>query len=122
MNQFSADNDPNPEQRRIKDTDHSVIIHFFYGKDSLDELYELEDKMRLALEASGAGLCDGHEIAMDDSDGFYFLYGENAETVFKTVAPILADSTFMRGATAHLSFGPAGEDIPEIEIFVETNS
>jgi hypothetical protein len=84
MNQF--ENIFTPRHRRIKDSDHSVIIHFFYGMDTLDPLHELEDKMSVALELSGIGLCDGHEIAMDDTDGFYFLYGDNAETVFKTVA------------------------------------
>jgi hypothetical protein len=122
MNQVPGKNNPPVKQRRIEDTDHSVIIHFFYGQESLDPLLELEEKMRSELETSGVGLCDGHEVAMDDSDGFYFLYGENAESVFKTVAPILAQSAFMKGATALLSFGPTGQERPQIEVYVDTQS
>lgn len=54
--------------------------------------------------------------------GFYFLYDENAETVFKTVTLILAKCAFMKGATAHLSFGPSGKMYSGIELLVDTNS
>src|SRR5688572_27742953 len=68
---------------------HAVIVHFIYYKDSLDPLHELDRKLRKVIREQGVGLYDGHEIAIDDSDGFLYMYGPNAENLFRVVKPIL---------------------------------
>lgn len=55
---------------------------------------------------------------MDYSDGFLYMYGPNAETLFKTVKPILGSENFMKGAVATLRFGPPGEDTSRIEVVI----
>jgi hypothetical protein len=95
---------------------HAVIISFNYGIEELDELFELEDKLRNAIELKRVGEYDGHEIAIDSSDGTLFMYGPNAETLFKCIKPILDETEFMRGAIAQLRFGPPSDDVKEIEI------
>lgn len=95
---------------------HSVIITFNYGIEELDALFELEDKLRNAIELKQVGEYDGHEIAMDSSDGTLYMYGPNAEALFKCIKPILEETEFMRGAIAQLRFGPPSDDVKEIEI------
>jgi hypothetical protein len=95
---------------------HSVIITFNYGIEELDDLFELEDKLRNAIELKRVGEYDGHEIAIDSSDGTLYMYGPNAQTLFKCIKPILDETEFMRGAIAQLRFGPLSDDVNEIEI------
>lgn len=95
---------------------HSVIITFNYGIEELDELLKLEDKLRNAIELKQVGEYDGHEIAMDSSDGTLYMYGPNAEALFKCIKPILEETEFMRGAIAQLRFGPPSDNVKEIEI------
>jgi hypothetical protein len=95
---------------------HSVIITFTYGIEELDDLFDLEDKLRNAIELKHVGEYDGHEIAMDSSDGTLYMYGPNAQTLFKCIKPILEETEFMRGAIAQLRFGPLSDDVDEIEI------
>lgn len=95
---------------------HCVKIRFNYGLDELDELYNLEKVIDRILVESNAGDCDGHEVAMDNSHGFIFLYGYNAETVFKTVLPTLKKCPFMKGAVANLRFGPLIEGTLDIDV------
>lgn len=95
---------------------HCVIIRFNYGLEEMDELYKLEKEIDRILVENNAGDCDGHEVAMDNSDGCIFLYGNNAETVFKTVLPTLKKCHFMKGAVAKLRFGPLAEGVLDIDV------
>ena len=84
---------------------HSVLIEFKYGMKSLDPLLDLEDELRRILDETDIGYHDGHEIAMDDSDGKIFLFGTNAEAVYKLIEPILFSVDWMDGAKVLLRFG-----------------
>lgn len=84
---------------------HSVIINFYYGYQELDELHNLESKLRILLFDKGVGELDGHEINMDGSDGTLFLYGHNAEELYKTIEPVLLSTPFMKKAEVYLRFG-----------------
>ena len=97
-------------------TEHAVIIHFNYGIDEMDKLYELSDKLERFIRKNNLGEFDGHEIAMDCSDGFLYMYGPNAETLFKGIKPILEITDFMKGAKAKLRFGPPGDGVKEISV------
>jgi len=98
----------------------SIVIHFYYGISSLDPLHALESKLRIALHNTGLGEHDGHEIAMDDSDGFLYLYGENAEALFKFIRPILLTVPFMRGAEVNLRFGSTDDpSVSDIDFILE---
>ncbi len=99
---------------------HSIIIEFLYGIDSLDPLHQLEDKLAYALDRSDIGYHDGHEIAMDDSHGRLFLYGTNAEQVYKLIEPILFEVDWMDGAQVFLRFGDwRDKSAKEIEFVLE---
>ena len=96
--------------------EHSVIIKFDYGMDSLEPLHDLEDKLESIIDDAGVGELDGHEIAMDGSDGFLFMYGPNAEILFKTIKPVLDETSFIKGGIATLRFGPPEDGVHEIDI------
>jgi len=96
---------------------HSVLIEFKYGNPSLEPLHELEDRLRLALDMSGIGYHDGHEIALDDTHGRLFLYGTNAEAVYKLIEPILFEVEWMNGAEVFLRFGD--KSAKEIDFVLE---
>lgn len=98
---------------------HPVIIHFYYGIEELDPLHELEDRLRQVISGQNAGLYDGHEVSVDSIDGFLYMYGPNAETLFKSVLPILRVTDFMKGAIAYLSFGPMEENAKMLEVKIE---
>ncbi|MFN8697718.1 MAG: hypothetical protein ACK500_08445 [Flavobacteriales bacterium] len=109
-NDSQGANDPEEE--------HCVILAFNYGLDSMQPLYDLQDQLDEILRSTGHGDCDGHEIATDMSDGFLYLYGKNAQTIFETVKPILEDCPFMRGSTITLRFGPPEDGVKEIEMTI----
>ena len=100
-------------------SEHAVIIHFKYGIHRLDSLFNLEEKLEKVIEDNKVGEYDGHEIATDYSDGFLYMYGPNAETLFKAVKPTLESTPFMKGAKATLRFGPPKDGVNEIEVEIE---
>ncbi len=105
---------PNPDFNQL------VLIEFKYGINSLDPLHDLEEKLRLVLDQTDIGYHDGHEIAMDDSHGRLFLYGYNAEEVYKLIEPILFTVDWMDGAEVYLRFGEVDDpSSKEIEFKLE---
>ncbi|MCC9166105.1 hypothetical protein LN893_04530 [Pontibacter sp. XAAS-A31] len=101
---------------KSNEPEHAVIVRFDYGIEGLEPLHALEDKLEEVLEEKGVGEYDGHEIAVDYSDGFLYMYGPNAEILFKAVNPVLAETEFMKGAKAKLRFGPPEDGVKEVEV------
>ena len=97
-------------------SDHAVIVHFSYGSTDLSRLFELEDKIVMALETANAGEFDGNEMAADGSDGFLYMYGPDADMLFDVIRPILESSEFMRASKVKLRYGPPNEGSREVDI------
>lgn len=95
-----------PIQRIIE---QAVIINFKYGKTDLSDLFSLENRLEDFLKDKNIGDLDGHEIAVDGSDGFLYLYGNNAQLLFDTIIPILKEAPFMEKAKIHLRFGDVND-------------
>src|SRR6516162_9732843 len=93
--------------------EHAVIVQFDYAADSLDALYEVEGKLEAAISAAGVGEYDGHEIAVDLSDGSLYMYGPDAEALFAVVQPLLAAAKILERAQVTLRFGPPEEGVRE---------
>ena len=107
------------EEKEKKIEEHSVIVQFTYYKEDLAPLHRLEEQLEKVVNKTGVGEYDGHEIAVDLSDGALFMYGPNAENLFKAVKPILEQTDFTKGAIATLMFGGHGSGAKEIEIQIE---
>ena len=86
--------------------EQEVMVHFSYGSPNFQHMYALEDQLRRAISEAKVGDYDGHEVPEDGSDGFYYMYGPDAEALYRVISPVLAESSFMHGATVTLWFGP----------------
>jgi hypothetical protein len=107
----------------VYETDQSVIIHFFnYGREELDDLFQLEAILRVVVDKAGIGQYDGHEIAIDGSDGFLFMYGPDADTLYSAVKPILQKIDYMKGAEVRKQYGSVYRDAPELVFTMETEN
>lgn len=101
--------------------EQAVIIYFNYGIQGLDSLIKLGDELEDVIQENKVGEYDGHEIAMDNSDGSLYMYGPNAETLFKAVKPTLEACEFMKGAKAIIRFGPPEDGVKEIEVEIRNS-
>lgn len=104
-----------------KAPEHAVIVYFEYKKDNLEPLHKLEDELEKVIARNKVGEYDGHEIRTDYNDGIIYMYGPNAELLYKTIKPTLLSTDFTRGAKAKLRFGPPEDGVPEIEVQVAEN-
>jgi hypothetical protein len=93
--------------------EQAVIVHFDYCADSLDPLFDLEEQLETAVSEADVGEYDGHEIAVDLSDGSLYLYGPDAEALFAIVEPLLTSAKCLQRAKATLRFGPANAGVSE---------
>ncbi|WP_298903604.1 hypothetical protein [uncultured Psychroserpens sp.] len=100
--------------------EHAVIIYFNYELEGMEHIYALRDKLETAIENNNLGEYDGHEMAIDYSDGSLYMYGPNAELLFNGIKPILETTTFLNGAKAKLRFGPPEDGIKEIIVDIKT--
>jgi hypothetical protein len=96
--------------------EHSVVIHFMYLKEELDALHELDLKLDKLIREKGVGVYDWHEINLDMTDGTLYMYGPNAEALFKAVKPVLEETDFTKNAVAVLRFGGLRENASVIEV------
>lgn len=102
-------------------TDQAVFVQFTgYGAQyfkpgnlDLEPLNRLQLEIEGTLAVEGTGIMDGHEIAVDGSEGTFYFYGPDARALFDSIAEILDNSPITRGGTATLVFGdPADDDAP----------
>ncbi len=99
---------------------HSIIIAFRYGLDSMTPMHQLGDRMAYVVDHTDLGYYDGHELAVDDSHGSFYLYGINAEEIYKLIEPLLFEVDWMQGAHVTLRFGNRNEDnVKKIEFVLE---
>jgi hypothetical protein len=97
-----------PAQKAVE---QAVIVHFTYGSTDLAPLFELEDRVEAAISAASVGEYDGHEVAIDGSDGYLYMYGPDADKLFAVVRPILEKAAFMRGAEVTKRYGAAEDGV-----------
>ena len=99
-------------------TEHAVIVSFIYGMDNLEPLHRLENELRKSIDKNSLGEYDGHDIAIDYSDGTLYMYGSNAEILFNGVRSILEKADFMKGANVTMRFGPPEDGVKEIKVII----
>jgi hypothetical protein len=86
--------------------------------DPLDALLALQGQLAQAIERAGLGEVDGHEIALDDSEGSLYTYGPDAKAMLKAALPVLCPSVLAPGGTIKMRYGAAtGASVIE-EVFL----
>lgn len=98
--------------------EHAVIIHFTYGSTDLRPLFALEEQLEQAIVAADVGEFDGNEVAANGSDGYLYMYGQDADRLFEVVRPILESSQFMRGASVVKRYGPPEDGVRESTVTI----
>jgi hypothetical protein len=93
--------------------EQEVEVLFEYGSTNFQYVYALGDQIQLAINEAKVGEYDGHALPADGSEGRYFVYGPDAEAIFKVMEPVLAASPLMSGATVTLHYGPRGWRTPK---------
>jgi hypothetical protein len=89
--------------------EHALIVHFQYGSTDLGNLFALEDQLIAVVDSGGVGQVDGHEIAVDGSDGYFYIYGPDADRLFEVVRPILANTDKVTEPVVSLRYGRADD-------------
>ncbi len=98
--------------------EHAVIVKFNYGSTDLDALFELEDELEAVLEDDERGEYDGHEVAVDGSDGFLYLYGPDADALYDAIKPTLLDCSAIKNVVVRLRYGPPADGVREVVVNV----
>lgn len=100
--------------------EQAVIVHFYnYGSmDDLSRLFDLQHQLEAAIEKANAGFLDGHEIAVSGSDGYYYMYGPDAEALLDAVLPLLKGTDFTRDADITVRYGPPEDGVRERQLNV----
>ena len=96
--------------------EHAVIVAFDYGLPDTQPMFALEEQLEAAIAAAGTGEFDGNEIAVDLSDGTFWMYGPDADALFASVRPVLKGASFMRAARVTLRYGPPEDGVREVEL------
>jgi len=90
-----------------------VEIHFAYGSTNFQHVYSFGDVLQHAIADAKVGEYDGHALPADGSEGRYFVFGPDADAIYKVLAPVLQTSPMMRGATVTLIYGPRRRSTPK---------
>ncbi|HWZ56414.1 MAG TPA: hypothetical protein VNZ63_10110 [Verrucomicrobiae bacterium] len=101
------------EARGGNSSEQEVEVRFEYGSTNFQFVYALGDQIQLAVSEAKVGEYDGHALPADGSEGRYFVFGPDAEAIFRVIQPVLEASSLMRGATVTLWFGSPGWRTPK---------
>jgi hypothetical protein len=101
--------------------EQAVIIQFNYGLDEDEPFYELSDKLRALVDESGLGEYDGHEMAIDNSDGSFYLYGPDAKKLYEVIKKTIEETPFMKGANIVLRLGRPETGVKEVSFILNLN-
>jgi hypothetical protein len=101
------------EQEPEPSSEHAVFIRFGRWSGDLNEIYEIEELLTSVVAEADVGEVDGHEVAVDGSDGTFYLYGPDADALLDAVLPHLQQMEIMRGATVILRYGPPVDGVRE---------
>lgn len=95
-----------PPTVMVPDFQESLIIRFTYGMADLEPLFRMDEDLHRVMETSDAGEYDGHEIAVNLTDGSLYFYGPSAARIRELISPSLVAYPFMTGASFTAGLAP----------------
>lgn len=76
----------------------AVMVHFDYYPKDAARLHALERRLEGAIKRAGAGALGESELHVDGNDGYLYMFGPDADRLYRVTAPILKSSQLMNGA------------------------
>ena len=89
-------------------TEQSVIILFEHGLPYPEALYETGFVLDTLISKEKVGYYDCHCTAEDDSHGWLYMYGPDADKLFEIVKPVLERTSILKRGIVTLEYGPPG--------------
>jgi hypothetical protein len=75
----------------------AMMVHFDYYPKDRPEIHALEHRLASAIERANAGELGETETHIDGNDGYLYMYGPDADRLYRVTSPILRSSRL----TAH---------------------
>lgn len=76
----------------------AVMIHFDYYPKDAARIHALERRLEGAIKHARAGELGETELHVDGNDGYLYMFGPDADRLYRVTAPILKSSRLMNGA------------------------
>ena len=76
----------------------AVMVHFDYYPKDAARLHALERRLEGAIKRAGAGALGESELHVDGNDEYLYMFGPDADRLYRVTAPILKSSQLMNGA------------------------
>ncbi len=92
--------------------EQAVLVHI--GNEDLEGSIPLQETLHELLESSAAGMYDGNEVG--EGELVLFMYGPDAEILFKHIEPTLRADEFCKGAKVVIRWG--GPNAPKREVIL----
>ncbi len=93
-----------------RDLSQALIVNFKYGLETTDEFHAMDGALFDHFGEEGPMMYDGHEIAVDLSDGTLFFYGPDANELLKAATPLMQEFDFLIGAECVRRIGEADDE------------
>jgi hypothetical protein len=90
-----------------------AVLLYLMGED-FDRMVDLSDKLTEAIEKANVGMFDGNEIGAGETT--LFMYGPDAEAIFRAIHPVLMQEESAHGAKAVIRWGTHGSPQREVVI------
>ncbi len=97
-----------------KEPMHEQAVLVYVEGEDLDESIPVQEELFALLENSDIGIFDGNEVG--GGQLVLFLYGPDAEALFKFVEPTLRASEFCKGARVVIRWGQPGAPKRELTL------
>lgn len=76
----------------------AVMVHFDYYPKDAARIRALERRLESAIKRAGAGELGESELHVDGNDGYLYMFGPDADRLYRASASILKSSRLMDGA------------------------
>ena len=89
-------------------------VFLYFPNDDLEASIPLQEKLHASLKNSSLGMFDGNEVGQGELT--LYLYGLDAELLFRHIEPILRGDPYSEGGRAVIRWG--GPEAPQREVIL----